>query len=219
MLKVLPVIALLFVGCSFGAGNLQSRHSTDIETRKIRRIAVLPPVAPPSAPAAKTPLGAAPDQHAAERDAAEHLAKYIYAAMSSLPNWQIVTDSEIREVEQPLAPTAEAVRLRRLGEMVYADAVIAGRIQRYRERIGDEWGAKSPASVAFVLELVDARRGDVIWTARFDETQKSLSENIFAIVDIGQRGIRWLTADQLTEEGVKKAISQLHEIVAHAPVR
>ena len=59
----------------------------------------------------------------------------------------------------------------------------------------------------------------MIWTARFDETQKSLSENIFAIGEIGQRGIRWLTADQLTEEGVKKAIGQLHEIVARAPVR
>jgi TolB-like protein len=67
--------------------------------------------------------------------------------------------------------------------------------------------------------LVDARRGDVIWTARFDETQKSLSENIFAIGDIGQRGIRWLTADQLAEEGVKKAIGQLHEIIARTSVR
>jgi hypothetical protein len=219
MLKVLPVIALLTVGCSFGPNNLQSKHSTDLEARKIHRIAVLPPIAAPSVPAVKTPLGPAPDPQAAERNAAEHLAKYIYSAMSSLPNWQIVSDSEIREVEQPLGPTAEAMRLRRLGEMVYADAVIAGRIQRYRERIGDEWGAESPASVAFILELVDARRGDVIWTARFDETQKSLSENIFAIGDIGQRGIRWLTADQLAEEGVKKAIGQLHEIIARTSVR
>jgi len=219
MLKVLPVIALLTVGCSFAPSNLQSQRSTDLEARKIRRIAVLPPIAAPSVPAVKTPLGAAPDPQAAERNAAEHLAKSIYSVMSSLPNWQIVSDSEIREVEQPLGPTAEAMRLRRLGEMVYADAVIAGRIQRYRERIGDEWGAKSPASVSFVLELVDARRGDVIWTARFDETQKSLSENIFAIGDIGQRGIRWLTADQLAEEGVKKAIGQLHAIIARTSVR
>ena len=218
MLNVLPVIALLFVGCSFGPGNLQSRQSTDLEARKIRRIAVLLPIATPSAPAAKTLLGSAPDQHA-ERDAAEHLAKYIHSAMSSLPNWQIVSDSEIREVEQSLGPTSESARLRRLGEMVYADAVIAGRVQRFRERVGDEWGAKTPASVAFVLELVDARRGDVIWTARFDETQKSLTENIFAIGEIGKRGIRWLTADQLTEEGVKKAIGQLHEIIARGPVR
>ena len=63
--------------------------------------------------------------------------------------------------------------------MVYADAVIVGRMQRYRERIGDEWGAKSPASVAFVLDLIDVRRGDVIWTARFDETQKPSEREYF----------------------------------------
>jgi curli biogenesis system outer membrane secretion channel CsgG len=101
--------------------------------------------------------------------------------------------------------------------MVYADAVITGRMQRFRERVGDEWGAKSPASVAFLLELVDVRRGDVVWSARFDETQKSLSENIFAIGDIRERGVRWLNAEQLTQEGVKKAIGQLHEIIARGP--
>jgi hypothetical protein len=91
------------------------------------------------------------------------------------------------------------------------------RVQRYRERVGDEWGAKSPASVAFLLDLVDVRRGDIIWTARFDETQKSLSESIFSLGDIGQRGVRWLSADQLAQEGVKKAIGQLHNILSRRP--
>ena len=72
-----------------------------------------------------------------------------------------------------------------IGEMVYADAVMMSRLQRYRERVGDEWGAKSPASVAFILDLVDVRRGDIVWSARFDETQKSLSESIFSLGDIG----------------------------------
>jgi hypothetical protein len=65
--------------------------------------------------------------------------------------------------------------------------------------------------------LVDVRRGDVIWSAQFDETQKSLSENIFAFGDIGSRGVRWLSADQLAQEGVKKAIGQLHQIIARGP--
>ena len=71
--------------------------------------------------------------------------------------------------------------------------------------------------MAFVLDLVDVRRGDVIWSAQFDETQKSLSENIFAFGDIGSRGVRWLSADQLAQEGVKKAIGQLHQIIARGP--
>ena len=108
---------------------------------------------------------------------------------------------------------SEEARLKRVGAMVYADAVMMARMQRFRERVGDEWGAKSPASVAFILDLVDVRRGDIIWTARFDETQKSLSESIFSLGDIGQRGVRWLSADQLTQEGVKKAIGQLHDIL------
>jgi hypothetical protein len=86
-------------------------------------------------------------------------------------------------------------------------------MQRYRERIGNEWGAKSPASVAFVLELIDVRRGDVVWSARFDETQKPLSENIFALGSVGERGFRWLTAEQLAQEGVRKAVGDLYRIL------
>ena len=68
-----------------------------------------------------------------------------------------------------------------------------------------------------VDEEIDVRRGDVIWTARFDETQKPLSENIFALWDISQRGIRWLSAEQLTQEGVKKAVGELYQILVRNP--
>jgi TolB-like protein len=218
MFKIISVIVLILSGCSFGPGNLQSKHSTDLETRRIRRIAVLPPSAMSGAAESKIPFGMVAEQKSSERDAPENLAKFIYSAMAALPNWQIVSDSEVREVGRSVGPSSEAERLKRIGEMVYADAVITGRVQRYRERIGDEWGAKSPASVAFVVDLVDVRRGDVIWSARFDETQKSLSENIFALGEIGQRGVRWLSADQLTQEGVKKAVGQLHQMIARNPI-
>jgi len=216
MLKILPLVFLLVFGCSFGSGNIQSRHSTDLETRRIRRIAVLPPrVSGAAAP--KVPFSTAPDQKSSERDAPENLAKFIYSAMVALPNWQIVSESEVHEVSDSAGAAGETARLKQIGEMVYADAVLIGRLQRYRERVGDEWGAKSPASVAFVLDLIDVRRGDVIWSSRFDETQKALSENIFALGDIGQRGIRWLSADQLAQEGVKKAVGQLHQIISRNP--
>ena len=178
---------------------------------------MVPPIALSGQAQSKVLLGTTPEPRAPELDAAELLARIAYSVTSAMPNWQIVSDREVREVAETLSPTAEAVRIRQIGQGVYADAVLTGRVQRYRERVGDEWGAKSPASVAFVLDLVDVRRGDVIWTARFDETQKSLSENIFALGDIGQRGVRWLSAEQLTQEGVKKSIGQLHQIIARAP--
>lgn len=214
MLHAVALLAFLAAGCSFGPGNLQSRHSSDLESRSIRRIAVVPPslLSGDSGAKTATPLARA------ERDPGELLARSTYAVAAAMPNWQIVSDNEVREVAASLTPGTAASRLRQIGQTVYADAVLTGRVQRYRERVGDEWGAKSPASVAFVLELIDVRRGDVIWAAQFDETQKSLSENIFAIGDIGSRGVRWLSAEQLTQEGVRKSIAQLHEIIARAPL-
>jgi hypothetical protein len=212
MVKVLLAVFLWTSACStFAPATVQSKRSTDLEARKIRRIAVL------------LPSGAAPEQRVQanytasppekEEELSEMLARLVYSAMAAMPNWQIVSDSEVREVAQSIPPGADTARLRKIGEMVYADAVIVGRVERFRERIGNEWGAKSPASVGFVLNLIDVRRGDTIWSARFDETQKPLSENIFALGNIGDRGIRWLTAEQLTQEGVRKAVTQLHEIL------
>jgi len=219
MMQILLLLLGLALGCSFGPGNLQSKHSTDLEARKIRRIAVLPPGTAAAEQKPKVPFAPLPsgETRQSEREAPELLARLVYSTMAAMTNWQIVSDSEVREVGQTVPPTSEAARLKRVGEAVYADAVLTGRIQRYRERVGDEWGAKSPASVAFVLDLVDVRRGDIIWSARFDETQKSLSENIFALGEISQRGVRWLSAEQLTYEGVKKAVGQLHQILVKNP--
>ena len=217
MMLKLALGLFLLTGCSVAPTNLQSRHSTDLEARKIRRIAVVPPAVMSEAAAPKIPFGAVPEPRTSEREAPESLARFCYQALASLPNWQIVSESEVREVGQSLSSGAPGNRLRQIGEMVYADAVLTGRVQRYRERVGDEWGARSPASVAFVLDLIDVRRGDVIWSATFDETQKSLSENIFAWGDISARGVRWLSADQLAQDGVKKAVGQLHQIIARGP--
>ena len=215
MSKFFYLAFLLLASCSFGSANLQTRRATDLESRHIHRIAVLPPneetvVQPRAIPGTTEPRNP-------ERDAPETLTRIIYSVMAGMPNWQIVSDREVREISQGVSPTGDRERLRRIGEMVYADAVLVSRVSRYRERVGDEWGAKSPASVGFVLDLIDVRRGDIVWSANFDETQKPLSENIFALSDITQRGVRWLTAEQLAQEGVKKAIAQLHEMIARTP--
>jgi hypothetical protein len=212
----LLLLLFFFSGCGLGPGNLASKHSSDLDARKIKRIAVLGPAAMVRSQT-KIPFTAASpaDARAAERDPAELLSKLVYSTMVSFTNWQIVSENEVREVGETVPETNEAARLKAIGEMVYADAVLVARMQRFRERVGAEWGIKSPASVAFVLDLVDVRRGDIVWSARFDETQKSPAENIFVLGDIGQRGVKWLSAEQLAESGVRKAIAQLHEIITH----
>jgi hypothetical protein len=220
MLRLLAVIFLCASACStFVPQNIQSKRSADLEARKIKRIAVLLPNGMGFEPKPQATYSSppSPEKKLSEQELSELLAKLVYSTMASMPNWQIVSESEVKDVEQSVPQGSNTTRLRKIGEMVYADAVMVGKIQRYRERVGDQWGAKSPASVAFVLNLIDVRRGDPIWQASFDETQKPLSENIFALGDIGQRGIRWLSAEQLTQEGVKKAVGELHQILVPNP--
>jgi hypothetical protein len=57
------------------------------------------------------------------------------------------------------------------------------------------------------------KRGDTIWTARFDETQKPLNENLLNLGQVASRGVRWLKAEELSLEGVKKAVGQLHQVL------
>jgi len=219
MSKILPLLLFFAVACSFAGQNFQTRHATDIDSRRIRRIAVVSPSTANAEQKAKIPYTSPSpaDSKASDQDTADLLAKFVYAAMTALAGWQIVGDSEVREAADSLEPMDQAARLRKIGEMVYADAVMVGRVQRYQERVGNELGVRSPASVAFVLDLIDLRRGDVVWSGRFDETQKPLSENILAIGDIGQRGIRWLTADQLMQDGVRRAVGQLHGLLVRNP--
>jgi TolB-like protein len=206
------------VGCSLSPGNIESKQSPDLDARHIRRIAVLPADAILSSQPAQNPLlGASADKKIERQDPGDVLIRLVYLEMARMPNWQIVSDNEVREVGENVAPGNGLARMRKIGELVYADAVITGRVRRYRERVGNEIGVKSAASVAFTLELVDVRRGDVVWSTSFDETQKGLSENILALGDIGWRGIRWLTAEQLTQDGVRKVVTQLHEAIARGP--
>jgi hypothetical protein len=205
MLRLLPLLLLLF-SCTLGPGNFQSRHASDLGARNIARIAIFP--SEPMLLRSPSPSGG---EKAGDKEAVSLLSGLLYSTMSVLPRWQIVSDREVREVRMMVSEGGEGDRAKKLGELVYADAVISSRVLRYRERVGEEWGVKSPASVAFILELWDVKRGDLVWSARFDETQKPLSENIFAIGEFAQRGARWLKAEELTLEGVKKAVHQLHQ--------
>lgn len=219
MLRTLAVIFLFVSACSsFAPATIQSKRSADLEGRGIKRIAVVLPNGRIPEPRAQASYGSTPSEKArSQEELSELLARLVYSTMAAMPNWQIVSEREVREVAQTIPPGADIARLRKIGEMVYADALIVGRVERYRERIGNEWGAKTPASVAFVLDLVDVRRGDIIWSARFDETQKPLSENIFALGQVKQRGIRWLTAEQLTHEGVQQVVAELHQVLVRSP--
>jgi hypothetical protein len=107
---------------------------------------------------------------------------------------------------QPIDPSAAAqIVLEKFG----ATALLLGEVTRYRERAGGKRGSPQPASVAFTISLHAAPSGKRLWTARFDETQMSLSEAPGRARRYPGGGTRWLTAAELARFGARKAVEAL----------
>lgn len=99
--------------------------------------------------------------------------------------------------------------LQEVGKTFGCDAVLAGHIYRWQEREGTAIGVSRPASVAFDLHLLRPHDGAIIWRARFDKTQRSLSENLLDAETFFQSGGRWLTAEKLAVLGLDKALKDM----------
>jgi hypothetical protein len=90
------------------------------------------------------------------------------------------------------------------GHEMDADVVLVGFVYRFRERVGKGYGAESPASVAFDIHLIRVADVRTIWSAHFNETQKSLGDNLFRLGSFISRGGRWLTAEELADSGLEE---------------
>ena len=96
-----------------------------------------------------------------------------------------------------------------IGKCAGADYVVVPMVIDWRERDGSEIGATKPASVDFVLYLIDVRTGAMVRNFHFDETQQSLVSNILDAKKFVARNGRWLSAMELAQEGLKKGIAEL----------
>lgn len=90
-----------------------------------------------------------------------------------------------------------------------ATAVMLGQVSRYRERGGESYGATSPASVAFEVTIYTAPIPRRVWTSKFDETQRPLSEQVLNARRYPGGGTRWLSAAELAKWGAESAAATL----------
>jgi len=92
--------------------------------------------------------------------------------------------------------------LKKVGSELGADALALGYIYRYIERVGYDYSSEHPASVAFEIYMIKPIDGSTIWRGVFDKTQKSLMEDLFQISSFYKGGGKWLTAQQLSKQGM-----------------
>lgn len=114
---------------------------------------------------------------------------------------QIYETMKINEATDTPATFAQA-----FGKALNVRYVVVGNVWRYKDRTGNALATDRPSSVAFSIYLIDVQKHELEWSATYDETQRSLTENLFNIVDFFKQGAKWLTADELAEFGMKKIL-------------
>lgn len=103
--------------------------------------------------------------------------------------------------EETLRSAAE-----RFGEENTASHVLTGTVWQYRERVGGSMTAAAPASVSFTAMLVRTKDGAILWSAHFDKTQTSLSDNLFDAPMFLKKGVKWLNVEELATFGVEETL-------------
>ena len=94
------------------------------------------------------------------------------------------------------------------------DAVLTGVITRYDDRQGTALAVDHPASVAYEAYLISARDGEILWRARFDETQKPLFDNLLLAGRFFKGGGVWQTNDTLARIGLERVVKTFPGIAA-----
>ncbi len=112
------------------------------------------------------------------------------------------------DARQP-ASLASSKDLAMAGRRAGADLVMIGHLYRFRERVGKKFAVETPASVAFDVHLVRVSDGRLLWTGYLDETQHSLSENLFNLEMFLERDGQWVTAQEMATEGLDHVLKPI----------
>ena len=141
------------------------------------------------------------------------LTRLLYQKMETKQTFKVIPPEKVeeglkvvqeKEFEKKPIPTSF-----QLGRGLAADFIIVGFVFRFEERIGSALGVERPASVGFDLHLFRLRDEKMVWEGRFNETQRSLSEDLLKIVSFFKRKASWVTAEELSSGGMDELLKKL----------
>jgi hypothetical protein len=72
--------------------------------------------------------------------------------------------------------------------------------------VGGKFSVDLPASVTFDMILINVADRRLLWEGHFNETQKSLFENLFDFGTFWKRKGKWLTVRELADTGLEKVL-------------
>lgn len=95
-----------------------------------------------------------------------------------------------------------------VGKCVPADYILVPFVFEWRDRVGGGWGVDEPSKVTLELNLIDLKEL-TLKRFLFDERQQSLTENLLGVGRFFQRGAKWISARELSREGLEQGIREL----------
>ncbi|MBV8138539.1 MAG: hypothetical protein JO121_23360 [Deltaproteobacteria bacterium] len=220
-LTIACALALLLSACSAGPGaasspdakiveQFQSKDLSSHAVRSIRQVtvnnlAIMPLVA-------AVPFGGDP----LAPGATDTITEDIYRQASG--TWKLVPQGAVMHaaVQTQSGANLEDAAMK-VGHATGADAVLFGSVERYVERVGAEYAADKPASVAFSLKLLDMKSKQVVWNAKFSKTQQPLGTNFFNLPSFLENKGQWVLASELANDGVGQAIENLRSSLGISP--
>jgi len=140
------------------------------------------------------------------------ITSYVQEALERRYRDKVIAFDEVSRVYQeiPRDDTKDTPRslAQKAGEALGADFMIAGTVWRYKDRVRDPMGPGRGASVAFDMYLIEVSDAKTVWKRRFDETQRSLTEDIRGAKVLIKKGAKWLSADELARYRVEEVFKR-----------
>jgi hypothetical protein len=149
------------------------------------------------------------------QNVANRMTDILYNRVAAEKGYELISPHQAKGVFSNIINSDKAVVmspieiLQEMGKTFEADAVLTGYIYRWREREGTDYAVNRPASVAFDLHIINPAGGTMLWKAKFDKTQQSLSENIFDMSTFVKSKGRWMTVEKLAMLGLQEMLAEM----------
>jgi hypothetical protein len=148
-------------------------------------------------------------------NAAGMLTEHLFILLKDRKDIELIPSSQAQGVMSGLLAGSKKMAQERdlqleIGRALNADAIFAGYIYRFRERVGGKYSVDLPASVAFDVHLIRVEDGRVLWSAHLDETQRPLSDDLFRLGLFLRRKAKWITAKEMAISGLEDMLKDFY---------
>ena len=141
-----------------------------------------------------------------------YLTRLLQEKMEAMGTFKLLPQEKVEEAFSQSDRSHFDLNLKRasiqLGKTLGADFIFLGFLFRFEQRVGSSIGVDKPASVGFDVHLIRLGDGKIVWTGKFDETQRPLSENLLKMGSFVRRKASWLTAEELSSVGMDEMLKR-----------